>query len=434
MIELAAPEDPAVSVIVLLDGAVEMAERCLTALAGCEQSVPFETVIVLNAPSPQLEAFARGSTRGGRVLLCRANAGPGVGWNLGAAVARAPKLATLHEDSKPDPGWLPPLVVAMDDHGAGAVGPHLFNLDGSVQNCGWVLFSDGSPRQLIAQDVATAADPTPADTLSGAAMLVDRVAVQAVGGWDERFHPAVFVDLDFCTALWNLGMPVLSVPGSKVLHEGGAFDRRDNSPLSGPRLREFLFLRNQSRFLEKWGGFMSGRETAPDRTRPEAVPAAVAAAYEQTRERAEQVAGGRWQPPRPGAGPELGISGLDDPPVIAGEDGGFRAAPAVEQALDAAEGELIGDYCLWLGRREEEEHDRLAAALEGLDAAQRAVRQWEADFRNLQDAGQRVVRQLEADFRNLQRDREEVAGRLNDILHGRTWRLRSFLLRLLGRS
>src|SRR3954452_3478398 len=64
MIELAAPEDPAVSVIVLLDGAVEMAERCLAALAACEHSLPFETVVVLNAPSPELEAFVRDSTRG----------------------------------------------------------------------------------------------------------------------------------------------------------------------------------------------------------------------------------------------------------------------------------------------------------------------------------------------------------------------------------
>lgn len=150
MIELPTPDDPAVSVIVLLDGAVGLAERCLTALAACEESVPFETVILLNDPDPELEDFVRGSTRGGRVVLSRANAGPGVGWNLGAAVARAPRLATLHEDSEPAPDWLPPLMEAMDEHGAGAVGARLYNHDGSVQNCGWVLFADASHQQLEA--------------------------------------------------------------------------------------------------------------------------------------------------------------------------------------------------------------------------------------------------------------------------------------------
>jgi GT2 family glycosyltransferase len=415
MIELAAPQDPAVSVIVLLDGTAELAERCLTALAACEDGIPFETVIVLNAPGPELEAFVRGSTRGGRVVLCRANAGPGVGWNLGAAVARAPMLATLHEDSEPEPGWLPPLVAAMEEHGAGAVGSRLLHSDGSVQNCGWVLFADASHEQITVPEAVSAADPTPADMLSGAAMLVDREAVQAVGGWDERFHPAVFVDIDFCTALWNLDRPVLSVPASRVFHEGGAFDRRGDSPLTGPRLREFLFLRNQPRFLEKWGGFVSERAMPPDHARPETVGAATAAAFALTRERAQQAAGGRWQPPRPRVRPQLAISGLADP-AVAAEDGGFRVAPALEQALDAAEGKLIGDYCLWLVRREEEEYDRLVGALETLDATQQAVRQWEAHFRNLQT------------------DHDEVARRLNEILRGRTWRLRSALLRLLRRS
>jgi len=39
-------------------------------------------------------------------------------------------------------------------------------------------------------------EPTPADMLSGASMLIDRETLRGSGGWDERFHPAVFVDID----------------------------------------------------------------------------------------------------------------------------------------------------------------------------------------------------------------------------------------------
>jgi GT2 family glycosyltransferase len=412
MIQLPTPEEPAVSVIVLLDGAADLAERCLTALAAGEGGVPFETVILLNDPDPELESFVRGATKGGRVVLSRANAGPGVGWNLGAAVARAPRLATLHEDSEPAPDWLPPLMEAMDEHGAGAVGARLYDHDGSIQNCGWVLFSDASHQQIdaaAAPEAVASTEPTPADMLSGAAMMVDREAVRAVGGWDERFHPAVFVDIDVSTALWNLGRPVLSVPASRVRHESHAFDRRGSSALTGPRLRTVLFERNGVPFLEKWGPFVAERVAPPDHTDPAAVRSATSAALELTRRRFERVGGGDWRPPRPDARAEARFGGLADPPAVEAEDGGFRVALAIEEALDAAEAELVAHYCHWLVRKEAFEFGRLLEAHEELKS--------QRDYIEV-----------------LQSDHDELARRLNQVLAGRTWRLRTAVARLLGRG
>jgi GT2 family glycosyltransferase len=411
VIELPAAADPAVSVIVLLDGAVEMAERCLGALAAHGEEVATETVVVLNDPDPELERFARRSTRGARLVLCRANAGPGVGWNLGAAAARAPRLATLHEDSEPEPGWLPPLLEAMEGHRAGAVGSRLLNGDGSVQNCGWVLFADAAVQPLCDANAAAtvaATEPTPADMLSGAAMLVDREAVRAAGGWDERFHPAVFVDIDVSTALWNLGRPVLSVPASRVRHQSFAFDRRRGSALTGPRLREMLLERNRDPFLAKWGPFVTGRAAAPDAADPDAVTAATAAALELTAERAARARAGGWRPPLPGARAERRFTGLAEPPLVP-TAGGMRVAPAVEAALGEAEAELVAEYCLWLVRREAEDRERLRAVQEALE-------EWRDHYGELQGA------------------HDELARRLNQILGGRTWRLRSAIMRALRRS
>jgi GT2 family glycosyltransferase len=416
VIELAAPENPAVSVIVLLDGAVELAERCLLALAACEDSVPFETVLFLNAPDAELEAFVRDSTRGGRVVLCRANAGPGAGWNLGAEAARGPLLATLHEDSQPHPDWLPPLLAALEEDGAGAVGSRLYHRDGSIQNCGWVLFSDASGQQITSPEAVAASSPTPVDMLSGAAMLIDREALRAVGGWDERFHPAVFVDVDACTALWNLGLPVLSVPSSRVVHETGAFDRRGHSPLTGPRLREFLFLRNQAPFLEKWGELLAGGGEPPDYSRMETVPTAIAEAWELTKERARRLASGGWSPPCPAARPERRLTGLVEQPLVPDGANGLRVAPAIERALDEAEAGLIRDYCLWLVHREEWQAGRLGEAEAALEECCR-------------DRGG-----LQRSFEEMQRSRNEAAEQLAQVLNGRTWRLRSAVLRLLRRG
>ncbi|HEX7280269.1 MAG TPA: glycosyltransferase [Solirubrobacterales bacterium] len=415
MIRLPDAKDPEVSVIVLLDGAVELAERALRAL-GEDPGVPCEVVVLLNDPDEELEHFVRGSTTGGRVLACRANAGPGVGWNLGASVARAPRLATMHEDSEPEPGWLRPLCETMSETNAGAVGARLFNADGSVQNCGWVHFSDASHWVIdaaTAPEVVAATEPTPADSLSGAAMLVDREAMRAVGGWDERFHPAVFMDIDASTAIWSLGRPVLSVPASRVVHASGAFDRRPNSLLTGPRLRLFLFERNRHRFTDKWGTFVTGRAPAPADGEPETLKAAVQAALPLTRERLERALRGEG-PLGPAAPAQRNFTEVAEPVLADGGD--YRVATEVETVLRKGEDELVEDYVRWLIEHEVEVTGHLAEAHAAL-AHQR-----------------RDIDTLNAAIADLRQGNQQLSEVLEGVLSSRTWRLRTRLARLAGRG
>jgi GT2 family glycosyltransferase len=410
MIRLPSADAPAVSLIVLLDGAAEMAERCLKAIAAADDAVPCETVLLLNAPDPALENLVREGTTGGQVIVSRANAGPGVGWNLGAAVARAPRLATLHEDSEPDSGWLAPLCDAMTESGAGAVGSRLYNHDGTVQNCGWVLFSDASHqtiREAAAPEVVAASEPTPADMLSGAAMLLDRDAVRVAGGWDERFHPAVFVDIDISTAIWNQGRQVLSVPASTVRHLSGTFDSRPNTALTGPRLRSFLFERHRHRFLAKWGPAVRNLAPPSPDAEPESIKAAVQAALPLTRERAERIRSGSWKPSGRPPGSERPFTGISDP-VLEQGDGTYMVAPEVEEGLNVSEREIVGDYCSWLALREETLTRELAETRLGLRNHQR-------------------------ELADLQRRHQELALTLDRINHSNTWRLHTLILRILRR-
>lgn len=419
MIRLPSAEDPAVSVIVLLDGAVELAERCLRAIAAADDAVPFETVLLLNDPDPALEDFIRKGTSGGKVVLLRANAGPAVGWNLAATVCTAPRLATLHEDSEPDAGWLAPLCEAMTEYGAGAVGSRLYNHDGSVQNCGWVLFADGSHQplnQVSAPEIAASTEPTSADMLSGASTLLDREAVRAAGGWDERFHPAVFSDIDISLAMWRQGRPVLSVPASKVRHESGAFDRRPNTVLTGPRLRRFLFERHRDRFLAKWGVAVQGLAPPPRDAEPGSVREAVQAALPHTRARAKEVAAsGHWEAVQRVPASERRFTGIPSPVVA--ENGRLHAvAPEVEEALGSAESELVEGYCRWLVGVEAETHDLMLQAHDVIRHRDREI----ADLRT------RV--------RELEQAHDWLVGELDGIRATKAWRLRTFVRRLLRRE
>ena len=62
----------------------------------------------------------------------------------------------------------------------------------------------------------------PFDYLSSSSLLVRRAAWVEVGGFDEEIYPGVYVDADFCTALWNAGWRVLLEPRSVVVHDPGA--------------------------------------------------------------------------------------------------------------------------------------------------------------------------------------------------------------------
>jgi len=279
-----------------------------------------------------------------------------------------------------------------------------------VQNCGWVLFSDASHqaiREAVAPEVVVSSEPTPADMLSGAAMLLDRDAVRAAGGWDERFHPAVFVDIDISTAMWNQGRQVLSVPASTVRHLGGTFDSRPNTALTGPPLRSFLFERHRHRFLAKWGPAVRSLAPPPPEAEPDGIKAAVQTALPLTRERAERVRTGSWKPTDRAPKAERPYTGVPDP-VLEQDDGTYAVATAVEETLRASEREMVADYCGWLADREEALSDQLG----------------EAQAQLLQQ-GQALA--------GLQRQNQELAIELDRIVHGNTWRLRNLVHRTFRR-
>jgi N-acetylglucosaminyl-diphospho-decaprenol L-rhamnosyltransferase len=59
------------------------------------------------------------------------------------------------------------------------------------------------------------------DQPAGAFLLVRREAFQAIGGFDESFHPVWFEDVDFCKRLKAAGWEVRYTPEAVARHAGG---------------------------------------------------------------------------------------------------------------------------------------------------------------------------------------------------------------------
>ena len=126
---------------------------------------------------------------------------------------------TLHDDAEIEPGWLEALVETADAHPeAGAIGGKAILPDGRLQHAGFILWRDSSssPPWVGRAPAPTAFDRVrPVDFCGSSSLLVRATAWDTVGGLDERFYPAYYVDTDLCMALRQHRFIVLYQPASR---------------------------------------------------------------------------------------------------------------------------------------------------------------------------------------------------------------------------
>ncbi len=167
----------------------------------------------------------------------------------------------MNDDAVVEPGWLEALLrTATTYPRAGAVGSRILFVDGSLQEAGGIIWSDGSTRPL-----GRGAPPgslaysylRPVDYISANGLLMRRDDFEALGGFDARYFPAYYEDTDLCLGIRHrLEREVMYEPRAVIKHVEAA-STQDNS------FRSFLFRRNQALLCEKWG------DVLPEYARPE---------------------------------------------------------------------------------------------------------------------------------------------------------------------
>lgn len=96
--------------------------------------------------------------------------------------------------------------------------------------------------------------PHVVDQPPAACLMVRRSALESLNGFDERFHPAWFEDVDLCKRIRDGGGRILLVPTARFLHQGG-------SSLKSLGKEMFLeyFHKNQVRYFAKHHGAETAR-------------------------------------------------------------------------------------------------------------------------------------------------------------------------------
>lgn len=203
-------------------------ERCLESTRGLRH------VVVDNA-SRDASADIAEQFPHVEVLRNPRNVGFAAAANLGMRIAAPEDVFLLNPDAYIESDTLAQLEAALRRHPRAAlVAPRLRYLDGTVQPSARtfpspltmllrrsILGRIGGGQARLSAHLAPShsiAEVELVDWVIGAAMVVRRVAIEAVGTFDPRFF-LYAEDVDFCYRLWAAKWQVLLVPGAVVRHE-----------------------------------------------------------------------------------------------------------------------------------------------------------------------------------------------------------------------
>jgi len=252
---------PLVSILIVALEGDNRLRQCFRALErNLPKDMPLEIVVVLCRFNARAVAKLRASAPGVTFFWCEANLGMAGGINMARSLATGKYLVVLHDDAKIRRGWLEALVAAAEANPfAGAVGSMAIRPDRLVQYAGAILWSDGiTAPTFIGQPRPRPAEVTearPVDYSGTASLLVRADAFDAIGGCDETFYPAYYVDVNIAMGLRQAGRYVMVEPASRVLHLGGGS--------SSPRYAQFMAERNRTRFNRKWAAMLADFEPRP---------------------------------------------------------------------------------------------------------------------------------------------------------------------------
>ena len=209
--------------------------------------ISFEVLIVDNAPTDKTPLLLE-RLRNAKIIGNSTNHGFGGGCNQAVNLAVGKYLLLLNNDTRLMRTLLSIMVDTFDNGvDVGAVGGKLIFPDGRLQEAGSIIWRDGScqgygrfedpfkPEFSYVKDV---------DFCSGALLLTPRELFLSLGGFDSRYAPAYYEDVDYCIQIWDRGYRVVFQPFSIAIHH------EFGSSKSGDAIA--LQIKNREKFLKKW--------------------------------------------------------------------------------------------------------------------------------------------------------------------------------------
>jgi GT2 family glycosyltransferase len=249
---------PTVSIVVVTYGTGPVVLEMLDAVAR-HTSIAHEVIVVDCAPPDPTTRTSRLLTgrRDIQLLAVDDNLGFAGGNEYGVEHARGEYLCFLNADVIVGPGWLEPLIGALDDPAVGIAAPVFLNDDGSLQEAGQLILADTFTASIggdVMPGDRTNAFSRDVDYASAACWLVRRADHLALGGFDRHYHPAYFEDADYALRMEARGKRTRLVADVALVHRRGQGTGRRSATLGQ---------NTHARFKRHWAAHLADRPARP---------------------------------------------------------------------------------------------------------------------------------------------------------------------------
>jgi GT2 family glycosyltransferase/SAM-dependent methyltransferase/glycosyltransferase involved in cell wall biosynthesis len=243
-------ERPRVSLIIPLHAGAGLTRRCLETIRDNTDQIAYEVILVDDTADAETKSLLDLVT-GARILDNEENLGYLRSVNRAAAVTGGEWLVLCNNDIEVSPGWLTAMLAcATSRERVGVVAPKFVSPDGRLSEAGGIIWSDATGVNYGRGD-----DPTryqyeytrEVDYGSAAALMVRAELWRDVGGFDARFVPMYYEDVDLCFEARKRGWGVFYEPSAVVTHVEGATAGTD--PQAGHKRHQEI---NRGKFLAKW--------------------------------------------------------------------------------------------------------------------------------------------------------------------------------------
>jgi GT2 family glycosyltransferase len=265
------------SVIIVNWNSGDLLRRCVAGIVAAAPAIAWDIIVVDNASSDQSIAGLRRDdaaatlVRDGRLRIVEnaENRGFGAANNQAFALSHSAFVLLLNPDALIAPGAIESLTAVLrSDPRIAACGPRLVNADGSLQISVWrnppaaweIVLSNLRLHRLLPRRIRGELLLGPhwdhdrrrdVRMLSAAALMVRRAAIDAVGGFDERFH-IYGEDNEWCLRIARAGWLLVFEPAVVVRHDEAQSSLKRWSPLAKRRVQleaSYLF---QTVSLSRW--------------------------------------------------------------------------------------------------------------------------------------------------------------------------------------
>jgi GT2 family glycosyltransferase len=243
-------KSPLVSIIIPTYNQWYNTYSCLLSILANTKNIDYEIIIADDASTDETQNI-RTYVENIEIIRNDKNLGFLKNCNHAAKFAKGKYILFLNNDTNVQKEWLKYLLEIIEkDETIGIVGPKFTLTDGRIQEAGGIIWKDGSSSHFGYADAPEKPEYNyvkEVDYISGACLMVRKKLWDIIDGFDERFVPIYYEDVDLAFEGRNFGYKVVYQPKSVVLHfEGMSYGRNVNTE------SKYRLEIGRRKFLEKW--------------------------------------------------------------------------------------------------------------------------------------------------------------------------------------